>query len=333
MKLTNIGVKNLPLPEKGQKVYWDKGFGVRVSQGGSKSFVIKHEGRWITLGKFPAISLKQARDAALRAKVLDTPQKRLERLSDARDAYLTECMAKNRPATVKQYRHFLSQIDCTYLTDVVRSDIDIGSPHAVMAWRVFFNWCIRNELVERNPFAHLKISWGQRNRVLTSDEIVQLWNYDYPPYSDYLKALILTGQRVGQLRSFTVTDAVVTFPAAIMKNKREHSIPATPWVCEVVGRIEPFNGWGRAKTRCDKHTGVSDWVQHDCRRFYSTTMAAIGTPLHVTEQILSHAGQVSGVAAIYNRHRFLDEAHTAQLAYEKHLKGIVDEASKEPTKQ
>ena len=317
MVLTDLGIRKLPLPDKGQKTYWDKGLGVRVSQGGAKSFVAKHKGKFITLGKYPAMSLKMARNACFQLKTDETPLKRIQRLDAAISAYLGECEHKNRPATVRQYRHFLAQVDRTYLTDVQRTDVDLGSAHAVMAWRVFFNWCIRNELIDRNPFAYVKVSWSERTRLLTDDEIVKLWHYDHSPYSDYLKAMILTGQRVGQFKQFTI-DETVTFPASVMKNKREHVLPATNWVVEVLERLVPFNGWSRAKRRCDTHTGVTDWVQHDCRRYYSSTQAKLGTPLHVTERILSHAGEVSGVAAVYNRYNFLDEPieplHQARVA-------------------
>jgi hypothetical protein len=43
MRITDMTVQKLPVPERGQKFYTDdtlSGFGVRVSQGGSRSFVL-----------------------------------------------------------------------------------------------------------------------------------------------------------------------------------------------------------------------------------------------------------------------------------------------------
>jgi hypothetical protein len=68
--LTDLKLRNLPLPDKGQVCYWDSlpGFGVRVSQGGSRTFLLKHKNRFITLGKYhPEIfPLAKAREEAKR---------------------------------------------------------------------------------------------------------------------------------------------------------------------------------------------------------------------------------------------------------------------------
>lgn len=323
MKLTDITIRNLPLPKQGQQVYWDKGLGVRVSQGGTKSFVVKQSGKWLTLGKYPAMSLKMAREGHLRLKVSDAPQTLISSLSEARRAYLSECEQKNSPATVKQYRHFLTQVDRKKLVDVVRTDVDLGSPHAVMAWRVFFNWCIRNELTTRNPFSYVPVRWTSRSRVLSDDEVEKLYSYEYPPYSDYIKISILTGQRIGQWKHYQVEGDTLVFPATNMKNRQEHVIPLTEWSSNIIKRLAPFNGWSKAKVRIDAHTGVTNWVHHDFRRYLSTTMASLSIPLHVTECILSHKGQVSGVAAVYNRYNFLKEMKEALEKYEAHLHTLL----------
>lgn len=323
-KLTDIAIRKLPVPETGRKTYWEQGFGVRVSYSGSKAFVLKHQGKMQVIGKYPAMSLKIARETAQRMKLGDTPQTRLESLSEARTAYLAECEVKNRPATVKQYRHFLMQVTKPKLSDVSRNDIDMTSPHAVMAWRVFFNWCIRNELIDKNPFNHTKVSWTSRSRVLTAEELKAVYTYDHPPYSDYVKLMVLTGQRVGQFKQFVLKDDTVLFPASIMKGKIEHEIPLTNASRPIFERLQPFNGWSKAKTRLDKTTGITDWVQHDLRRTFSTRMAALRVPIHVTEALLAHSsGQVSGVAATYNRYNYLIEMREALEAYELWLDSIV----------
>lgn len=59
---------------------------------------------------------------------------------------------------------------------------------------------------DRNPFQHVPVVFGQRSRVLSDEELRQVWAYEYPPYSDYLKLQILTGQRIGQWKNYTVSD-------------------------------------------------------------------------------------------------------------------------------
>ncbi|MEX1234374.1 MAG: integrase family protein [Roseovarius sp.] len=283
MRLTDLSIQKLPIPAKGQKTYWENGFGVRVSQGGSKSFVLMSgkERRLTTIGKYPAISLKEARQAAKRLQVTDTPIKGKTTLCAAREDYLRECERKNRPATVYNYRLYLSELDKPFLSDVTRTDVPNTDSHRVTAWKVFFNWCVRHELVDRNPFAFSHVKYNSRERVLSDDELKAIWHYNHPPYSDYLKLLILTGQRRGQFQKYELRGDTLFFPAEIMKSKVDHMIPATPLVLELVGRLEPFNGWSKAKARCDKRTGVTGWTVHDARRTFSTKNAALGTPIHV----------------------------------------------------
>ena len=86
----------------------------------------------------------------------------------------------------------------------------------------------------------------------------------------------------------------ITFPASIMKSRRAHTIPVTGYGRRL-GEFG-FQGWSKAKKRIEADTGVTNWVLHDLRRYFSSTMARLGVPLHVTEQILDHRSQVSGVA-------------------------------------
>ncbi len=98
MKLTDLAIRKFPIPEGRQKTYWDQGLGVRVSPGGTKSFVLKHNNKHITLGRYPETSLKDARRAAAEHKVSDRASAQLQSLSEARRAYLMECQGKIRPS-------------------------------------------------------------------------------------------------------------------------------------------------------------------------------------------------------------------------------------------
>jgi integrase len=60
------------------------------------------------------------------------------------------------------------------------------------------------------------------------------------------------------------------------------------------------------------------------RRTFATNLAALGTPIHVTEKLLNHvSGSVSGVAAIYNRHAYMDEMRAAIINWEKRIAEIA----------
>jgi hypothetical protein len=69
-RLTDFSLRSLPVPVSGQ-TYWDDavvGFGVRVSQGGSRSFVLVNgnDRKRHTIGRSPTLSLSDARTEAKR---------------------------------------------------------------------------------------------------------------------------------------------------------------------------------------------------------------------------------------------------------------------------
>jgi integrase len=153
------------------------------------------------------------------------------------------------------------------------------------------------------------------------------------PYGTIVKLLILTGQRRGEiagLRRSWITDDAITFPQGFTKNRREHRIPISPLTEEIIARIPgvtdllfpargtekkvlPFNGWSKSKTEFDAPLGIPEWTLHDLRRTYSSNLAKLGVPIHVTERLLNHVtGIISGIAAVYNRHSYWEEMRGLQ---------------------
>lgn len=322
-KLTHLSIESLPHPPTGSQKYWDTvqtGFGIRCTSRSKSYFVVFGKRRQLhTIGKFEAISLSNARKEARRYLDRDEPQKRLERLLEAREAYISECESRLRPATVLMYRYYLNQGTKTYLKDITSADIDVGHPQTVATWKAFYNWCIRQSLVDKNPFLGLSAKTNERERILTTDELSALWSLDDTMQSR-TRVLILTGLRRGELNNMAVGD---TLKITETKNHTTHELPLTPLLKPLVP-LPYFNGWSRAKVRVDAKLGFPQWTWHDIRRTFATIHAQIGTPIHVVEALLNHqSGTISGIARIYIRHNFLAEAHTAQLAYEDHLRYIV----------
>lgn len=74
-KLTKLAVENLPIPsaEKGQEFYWEegatKGFGVRVTANGARSYIVQRpvngKTRRFTLGQHPTLPCDEARKRAM----------------------------------------------------------------------------------------------------------------------------------------------------------------------------------------------------------------------------------------------------------------------------
>lgn len=254
--LTDRTLKTLPPPENGQVTYWDStlsGFGVRVSQGGAKSFVVVYGPNRTrkTIGRYPTITLKQARDKAKELKaafVLGLDRQKSITWAEARDLFLEDCKHRLRPATVRYYRSRLGnhfRFGKRQLNDITRQDFQDkirNGPrsrgeqhHALVAARTLLNWAVREEYLDANPLAGMR--WLKppkpRERVLSEPELKEVFlkarQAPYP-FGDIVTLLVLTGMRRSEVASlrwdWIDQDArVITLPGDLTKNARTHTLP------------------------------------------------------------------------------------------------------------
>lgn len=371
LNLTDLAVKRFPLPEKGTSTFWDttvKGLGVRVSQGGARTFIVLiGSGKRKKIGRYPTISLAKARTEAkhiLAEQTLGGPGVPSKSISAAQKEFLSACEAKNRPSTVRDYRTRLTRHfkpNKRMLGDLSRADVmgcvsklkstPSEQRHAFVAIKVFLNWCVSQGYLEHNPVAGAKLDGPpptSKERILTPDELAAVWKtagkIGYP-FGHIVRLLILTGQRRGETAALQwqwIAYGVVTLPANITKNKREHRFPIgtlaqdiiadipvlddCPYLFPATRRVSEkttvFNGWGKPKAELDKLSKVSNWTLHDLRRTFSSTMASLGVQQVVVEKLLNHVsgGTQSPIAATYNRYSYMDEMREAMTLYEDNLR-------------
>jgi integrase len=362
--LTDLGIRTLPAPEKGVKRYWDKdGLCLQVSQGGAKTFYFVHgcDRKFLKLGRYPIISLSQARERvrSIAAKqtlgIQDdtspvTVQEAIDRFTT------THCDVRNKPRTAADTRYLL-----TYLAPLAKrritsigtrellNVIDAASTsismrrHVFVAARTFFRWATRQRLIKTSPLQELQPPGiaTQRNRVLTDDEMSRIYKAAVKlghPYGFICLIAIHTGMRrgeVGGLEWSFITPETITLPPSLTKNKREHVLPnLVNGELQQIPRVShylfpssvgtPFSTWSDGKKALDALSGVENFVIHDFRRYLSTTMAKLRVPIDVTESILNHvSGSRSPIQRVYDRYDRLPEMHEALTLYEKHLASIV----------
>jgi integrase len=369
--LSDRSLKALAAPETGQATHWDQslsGFGVRVSQGGAKSFVVVYGPNRTrkTIGRYPTISLKQARDKAkelLAEFTLGIDTRRSISWSAARERFLKDCERKNKTNTVAYYRKRLDahfRFGNKNLADLAKQDVlnkirrietsASEQHHAFVAARTLFNWAVREDYLVASPLQGVRgfKPAHARERVLNDEElkvVLRQAQFAPYPYGRIVELLILTGMRRSEAAHIewgfvNAGEALITLPASLTKNGRAHAFPIGKHLAftlenipqinqylfpsnHVLGTV--FNGWGKAKARFDSALkNVEPYTLHDLRRTFATTHAKIGTPIHVTEKLLNHvSGTISGVAAVYNRHSYLEEMRMAIIQYDEYLAELL----------
>ena len=203
LRLTDMAIKKLPNPEQGQVTHWDEltpGFGLRCSVK-SKSFVVMYgEKRQLkTLGRYPKVSLSEARFAAKRFFVQNgegvfAPKVQSVTFQEARNRFLQDAAGRNKPRTVADYtrllnRHFRFEGELRGLTrqQIMQVVSDLAETpseqsHAYVAIRTMMNWCVRQGLVEHTVVPAIKQISKPRMRVLSDTELKKVC-----PSSDSLR--------------------------------------------------------------------------------------------------------------------------------------------------
>ena len=351
--LNDIVLRSLAPLSRGQFVAWDSklsGFGCRVSQGGTKTFILKHRNRRISIGRYPVLSLAEAREEAKRMLaefMLGRLRPQPMSMQKAAKLFIEEKSKSNRPSTVASYerlleKHFPFTCQLTHVShnDVVhRLNRLKATPaeynHALTGGKVFFNWCLKRRLVTENPFFGIAPNARQsRTRVLSDEEL----------FGAIVRLLMLSGQRRGEIAGLKKayidpTSRIIALPASLTKNGREHSFPYEqltaelfeaieghdrPYLLSADGRQNAFVGWAKGKRELEEICPMEHWTLHDLRRTYATGLARLGVAPHIIERLLNHSGgTISGVAAVYNRFRYAKECREAVQLWEAHLTKLL----------
>ena len=217
--LTDIAIRRLSAPAKGTMTYWDsntKGLGLRVSQGGAKTFIVLiGSGKRHKIGRYPNVTLQAARVAAKRTLgevALGQYLPKSIAFDDAKTLFLAATERRVRPRTAADYRRLLNRhftFGRKQLGDITTQDIanridrikDAPSEahHALVAIKVFFRWLYRRGHVQEDPTGRIQaaVRPTARERVLSDTELGQVMKAAAAmpyPFGFIVMLLILTGQ-------------------------------------------------------------------------------------------------------------------------------------------
>ncbi|MGY3445636.1 tyrosine-type recombinase/integrase [Bradyrhizobium sp. USDA 4473] len=245
--LTDSAVKALPAPASGNRITYDdgdkcvRGFGVRVTAAGSRSFILNYRTRTgrerrITIGQYPDWKTAAAREEAKALKRRidrgDDPLADIEADRDAKTvADLTKRFLeehserKNRETTTALYtgminNWILPKLKHLKVAEVTFSDVDglhatvtkEGGPYAanrmLAALSKMFNLAIKWQWRADNPARGVDRNQEvKRQRYLTGGEITALLTalneHEDKQAANIVRMLLLTGARRGEVLNAT----------------------------------------------------------------------------------------------------------------------------------
>jgi integrase len=230
--------------------------------------------------------------------------------------------------------------------------------HATL--RKLFRWAVSRGDLERSPLEGVEPPppVPSRDRVLSDREVGLVWRGSDelgPPFSHFIKLLLLTGQRREEVASMNWdeldrAEATWTIPSARTKNRNPQLVPLSAPALTILDAIAsggewpkrgyvltttgktPVSGFTKPKRRLDEMLsaelgdGFVPWRLHDLRRTLATGLQRLGVRFEVTEAVLNHvSGSRGSIAGVYQRYNWADEKRAALSGWATHVLTAADE--------
>ena len=267
-KFTDSWLKSVTPPQTGRDDYTDTdmpGLRLRVTSKGRKSFCYAYrygaKTYRLTLGQYPALSLKEARIKLLEAQtvVRSSNDPRAAKQKEKKNRNLTVALLANdyielyqkpknktwRQAEDNLSLHILPAIGHYPIHQVERADIHrildqlVAAGKGTTANRVlahsrkFFNWLVDRDYLALAPTDRIKqpAREKKKDRVLSDEElrrIVSALPHMRQAYADFVRMLLFTAQRreeVASMRHAAIDDSVWRLEGNETKNRKATLVP------------------------------------------------------------------------------------------------------------
>jgi integrase len=308
-----------------------------------------------TLGHYPALSLADARTAALEAKGTG-------RIGATTVAHAVAMFLKAKPRrTADEVRrrfdvNVIPAIGALRLVDLHRADaarvIDVvkerGAPIEALRvaedLRALGRWAVAAGLLDRNPLEGMALppKSKPRERVLSDEEIGKLWRGAGALRVDYgavVRLCLVTGQRraevAGMMRAeLDLAARTWTLPGERTKNGKRHVVSLSGLAVELIEsalagaadspRVFPAIASVEYLTNeiNRRQLGLDHWTLHDLRRTALTGMQRLGVSPVVLGAIANHNG--GGVTIThYAHHDYAAEKRTALNLWCDRLRALI----------
>ena len=257
-----------------------------IQPSGAKSWAVRyrHQGqtRKHTLGSYPAIDLKAARQLGARAlrgaaegrdpgrEKAQVRSARIDSIEHVAAQFIERhCKRSNRPRTAQETERLLrlhvlprwkgrkiSEITRRDVLDVIDRVIDDGAPIAanrvLAAVRKMLNWAVARDIITASPCAGVKPPTPERSRdrKLSDDELRLVWLAGEQvgwPFGPLIHLLILTGQRRDEVakmewREVDIEHQLWTLPRERVKNNEPHEVPLSSAAIAILSGVPQIGG-------------------------------------------------------------------------------------------
>jgi integrase len=326
---------------------WDASmpsFGVYKGTRTTTFIVLKGSGRRHKIGRYPRLSLKDARRRAHAILSLnhDTPttdtQTALGEYAEALNVDAKTKFEYLRLLALLKLKSTLSDISAAHILSDISTLTRSEARHAWFAASAFFSWCMERHYLSAHPLRGLRCPHKHHTRHHTpsDDNIRKIWlATPDDTYGQIVRLLIATAQRramIAELDEVWIKADRISFPASICKNSTNHDLPLTPFLSNLLKTYDfpgKHSAWSKPKKALDKAAGVTGYTLHDFRRYFATVSAEkLGTEPQVIEAVLHHlTGTISPLGRIYNRARYFEPMRVALQRYHEHLEHLISPQS------
>ena len=344
-----------------QTDYFDetvKGLALRVTRHGTKAWTLHHKGKRLTLGRYPAVSLGQARTMATEAAEGRMPSAMT--VGQLAEAYIPSVQGKRTAKEIERRLRkdvlpiigsvplsALHRRDVTRVIDAKR-DAPIGARKAFEDVRTMLRWAVARGDLDHNPIEGMKgpaIS-EVRQRVLSEDEIRTLWRalpvalVRSLACQHIVKLCLVTGQRLGEVvglrrSELDLKHRLWSLPGSRTKNGHPHSVPLSGMAvgiieealseAEVVFPVAKAEYVAQTIKLAQGRFGLPHWTCHDLRRTALTGMAKLGVAPIVLGHVANHRTTTKAgmTLSVYVHHAYEKEKRAALELWADRLRGIV----------
>ncbi len=360
MRYTEQGILKLKLPDgkKEQKLCIDNNLYLRIRPS-SKTWLFRRQNNgkqtFETIGKFPDITMKQAKAEAATRKISDPVS--TTTVNDVISQYMKIVeRTHKRPDFVRRYfeRAVIPTIGNRKISEIKRAELvkliqdfkvtasDYGRGDGSRSadqlrsnLKKLFEYAVELGLVESNPLLGVSRRISDyipksRERTLSPDEIKSMWNWKnadkgWQKTEQNLKVakfLLLTSLRISEAQKGYQDGDFWIVPEQISKNGKAHWIYLTETAKEQLPlpkcTATNIQAWLRRKLDTE---GMERFTPHDLRRSAATLMADNGVDPFIVERMLNHT--LEGVMAVYNRAEYREERIHAAKALERVVLNIT----------